>query len=138
MKALVFTIIVLAIFIPAKANLNVIDNFDVYMNPSAIVDELIIKTPADVRKKLSTLEENLAREARRQQERRRFWINTISSYTTNSMWKSNITKIRFARDRECCHQRLRHNVDEAGLTVLALHLESEWNLARRFAVWFNK
>jgi len=40
--------------------------------------------------------------------------------------------------RECCHQRLRRNVDEAGLTVLALHLESEWNQARRFAVWFNK
>ena len=77
MKTLVFAIIALAIFIPAKANLNVIDSFDVYMNPSAIVDELITKSPADARKKLSTLEEKLFEETRRQKERRRFWINTI-------------------------------------------------------------
>ncbi|RLI53258.1 MAG: hypothetical protein DRO87_11925 [Candidatus Thorarchaeota archaeon] len=77
MKTLVFAIIALAIFIPAEAHLNTIDSFDVYINPSAIVDELIIKTPADVRKKISTLEERLLREVRKQKERRRFWINTI-------------------------------------------------------------
>jgi hypothetical protein len=77
MKTLVFAIIVLAIFIPAKANLDVIKSFDIYVNPSAIVDELITKTPADMRKKLSTLEERLSDERRRQKERRRFWINTI-------------------------------------------------------------
>jgi hypothetical protein len=40
--------------------------------------------------------------------------------------------------RKCCHARLQEHIDDAGLNVLALHLESEWNQARRFAVWFKK
>jgi len=38
----------------------------------------------------------------------------------------------------CCHQRLIEEVDEQGLVVLGLHLESEWNRARKYGVWFKQ
>jgi len=76
MKKLIFVIVVLVTLVPTSSNLNTIDNFDVYFEEH-VVDEFIKKLPAPGKKKLSTMEEKLFKEIRRQSERRRFWINTI-------------------------------------------------------------
>ena len=76
MKKSIFVVAMLVVLIPTSSNLNTIDNFDVYFGEYA-VDEFIKKLPAPGKKKLSTMEEKLFKEIRRQSERRRFWINTI-------------------------------------------------------------
>jgi len=38
--------------------------------------------------------------------------------------------------RSCCHARLQNEIDNEGLNLLALSLESTWQKARQYAAWF--
>ena len=77
MRRLVFAVIVLVLLFPAIADPVFIESFDIYVNPTALVDETIKKAPAEGRKKLRWLEDDLLAEIRKQKDRRIFWINTL-------------------------------------------------------------
>ena len=38
--------------------------------------------------------------------------------------------------RSCCSERLKKEVDTAGLTDLTIQLENSWKEAQRYAAWF--